>query len=675
MITKDDLQPILTDTECYRIERTTSTSDADKHCQAICAFSNDLSGNGLKGYLILGVHNDGTLSGLKVEDKLLLQISNIRTDGNILPQPVMNVEKFSFDDGDVLVAEVQPSEFPPVRYRGRIWVRVGPRKSMATEAEEKILMERRLSNVRSFDAMPCLRTTIADLDVTLIKKEFLPQAIAEEVLAEDKRPIEEQLASLGFYDLRYNCPTTGAIILFGKNPERYLPGSYVQYVRFNGKSRAGEIINEHKFSGNLCKELAKIDTFIETSISQKRPIPVSVLREETVSKYPYWATRELMMNAVMHRDYETNSPVQFYEYDDRIEVLNPGGLYGKVSPENFPNVSDYRNPYIAEAIKILGYVNRFSRGIYRVQKELIENGNGEASFDFSLITAFRVVENVSVRYFEIGFGLETTQEYPENSNDTQENCQKTPKKHMENTQNTEDNGLENRNIHLIEDIENTTQKHPENIQKTPRKQSETTQKPPRNHPEITQKLSDNNLENSNINLREDVENTTRKHPETTQKKIKNHPKTTKKTEDNNLENSSIHLIKNAENTIREHPENIKKTSKKHPENTQKIEDNNLENRNIHLKEDVENTTQKHSENTKKTPKKHQKNTQKIKEFPQNQISLAIKSNPYITRSGLAGLLNRSQDSIKHHLLQLNRKGVIKREGSNRSGKWIILKIK
>ncbi|HQM92692.1 MAG TPA: winged helix-turn-helix transcriptional regulator, partial [Bacteroidales bacterium] len=82
-------------------------------------------------------------------------------------------------------------------------------------------------------------------------------------------------------------------------------------------------------AGNLCRELPKIDTFIETSIAQKRPVPVIVLREETFSKYPYWATRELLMNALMHRDYETNAPVQFYEYDDRIEVQNPGGLYGK----------------------------------------------------------------------------------------------------------------------------------------------------------------------------------------------------------------------------------------------------------------------------------------------------------------------------------------------------------
>jgi ATP-dependent DNA helicase RecG len=385
-----------------------SKTDSDKFCEAICAFSNDLPDSKKNGYLILGAHNNGDLSGLKVDDRLLLMVSNIRTDGNILPQPVMTVEKFSFDEGDLLVAEIKPSELPPVRYKGRIYVRIGPRKGVATEAEEKILMERRLSNIRTYDAMPCLGTALADLDILLIKKEFLPKAVAEDVLAEDKRTLEEQLASLGFYDLRYNCPTCGAIVLFGLNPERYIHGAYVQYVRFKGKDKAADIANEFKFNGNLCRMLVKIDNFVETSVAVKRPIPVSVLREEIVAKYPYWATRELLMNAIMHRDYESNAPIQFYEYDNRIEIQNSGGLYGKVHPDNFPNVNDYRNPFIAEAMKVLGYVNRFSRGISRVQKELQDNGNGEAIFDFELITAFKVTEMILNKYFEEGFGADTT---------------------------------------------------------------------------------------------------------------------------------------------------------------------------------------------------------------------------------------------------------------------------
>ena len=84
------------------------------------------------------------------------------------------------------------------------------------------------------------------------------------------------------------------------------------------------------------------------------------------------------MNAIMHRNYDSNAPIQFYEYDDRIEIQNPGGLYGKVSPINFPNVSDYR-PLHCRSDEGIGYVNRFSRGVYRVQKELQENGNGTYS--------------------------------------------------------------------------------------------------------------------------------------------------------------------------------------------------------------------------------------------------------------------------------------------------------
>ena len=406
MLTQKQLVQILGNPESYNIEITTSTTNMDKFCQAICAFSNDLPGDDKSGYLIIGAEDNGKLSGLRVDDGLLLKMTNIRTDGNILPQPVMTVERFVLEGGDLLVVEVKPSEFPPVRYRGRIWVRIGPRKSIASEAEEKILMERRISNIRTFDAMPCIGTTLADIDINLVRSEFLPKAVASEILADDKRPLEEQLASLGFFDLRYNCPTNGCIILFGGNPGRYFPGAYVQYVRFKGVDRAGEIINEHKFGNNLCHDLIKIDAFVETSVSQKRPIPISVLREETVANYPYWATRELLMNAIMHRDYETNAPIQFYEYDDRIEIQNPGGLYGKVSPENFPNVSDYRNPFIAEAMKILGYVNRFSRGVYRVQKELTENGNEKAEFDFSFVTAFRVIEKASKRYYDAGFGAE-----------------------------------------------------------------------------------------------------------------------------------------------------------------------------------------------------------------------------------------------------------------------------
>jgi ATP-dependent DNA helicase RecG len=73
-----------------------------------------------------------------------------------------------------------------------------------------------------------------------------------------------------------------------------------------------------------------------------------------------------------------------------LEILNAGGLYGNARPENFPRVNDYRNPLIASAMKTMGYVNMFNRGVGQVQTDLKENGNPPAEFDVSLITAFRV---------------------------------------------------------------------------------------------------------------------------------------------------------------------------------------------------------------------------------------------------------------------------------------------
>ena len=85
----------------------------------------------------------------------------------------------------------------------------------------------------------------------------------------------------------------------------------------------------------------------------------------------------------MHRTYEaTNAPVRFYWYDDRIEISNPGGAFGAVTAENFgePGVTDYRNPNLAEALRVLGFVQHFGAGIPTARRELEANGNPPPEF-------------------------------------------------------------------------------------------------------------------------------------------------------------------------------------------------------------------------------------------------------------------------------------------------------
>lgn len=86
-----------------------------------------------------------------------------------------------------------------------------------------------------------------------------------------------------------------------------------------------------------------------------------------------------------------NSPIKFYEYSDRIEIDNPGNLYGKVNLENFPNETDYRNPNIAEIMLNLGYVNRFGSGVNTVSTLLEENKSNPAEFLLGDYTTFKVV--------------------------------------------------------------------------------------------------------------------------------------------------------------------------------------------------------------------------------------------------------------------------------------------
>lgn len=380
MLTESRLNELLTDLEADNIERTESINKTDKFGEAICAFANDLPNHKHPGYLLIGVKDDGKLSGLTVSDGLLKNLAGIRSDGNVLPQPSMTVSKFSFSDGDIAVVEVLPSDLPPVRYKGRVWIRVGPRKAVANEQEERILSERRVAMARSFDARPCSEATISDLALGQFDA-YRREVVDAETIAANHRPIEQQLASFRLYEPERKSPTHAGILLFGKNPRFFLPGAYVQYLKFSSNTLTDIPDDQAEISGDLHSVLRELETRLKVII-QTTMRPVSTLAEKLLPNYPEWALRELLMNAVMHRNYDSNTPIRFYVFNDHLEIHSPGGLYGEATPENFPTRNSYRNPIIAEAMKSLGFVNRFGYGVQRAQTLLAQNGNPPAEFEF-----------------------------------------------------------------------------------------------------------------------------------------------------------------------------------------------------------------------------------------------------------------------------------------------------
>lgn len=127
------------------------------------AFANDLPNHNQPGYLVIGVNDKGEPVGLEVTDQLLQNMGALRSDGNIQPLPALTVAKLTLPEGEVAVAEVQPSDLPPVRYKGQIWIRVGPRRAIASEQEERMLTERRIARAHSFDSSPLTDASVGDL--------------------------------------------------------------------------------------------------------------------------------------------------------------------------------------------------------------------------------------------------------------------------------------------------------------------------------------------------------------------------------------------------------------------------------------------------------------------------------------------------------------------------------
>ncbi len=390
---RNEVLRLMRELESDRVERTVALSDTDKFSKAICAFANDMPHHRQPGYLFVGVRDDGRPSGANISDQLLQNLAAIRSDGNVQPLPVLNVERLDTPEGAIAVVEAFPSDLPPVRYRGQVWIRVGPRRAIASESEERILTERRVASARTWDARPSTESGLDDLALDLFMVGYRQYAVAPEAIEENHRSITEQLAALRFYDLTRERPTHAAILLFGKDPLFFVPGAYIQYVRYQGLTLADDPSRDRRFSGDLLSVLRGLDQ-LAADIAEGRPIPGQGLSERMVYDYPSRALHELLVNAVIHRNYEgSTAPVLINHFDDRIEILSPGSLFGDLTPEDFPRGTSYRNPILAEAARALGFVNRYGRGIAIAQAELHRNQSAEARFDFGpnhfLVTVYK----------------------------------------------------------------------------------------------------------------------------------------------------------------------------------------------------------------------------------------------------------------------------------------------
>lgn len=385
MLTEDEVAQAAADLESDLVERKESlgASAKDKVAQAVCAFANDLPGRRRPGLVLVGVDDAGEPTGLPITDELLRDLGAIRSDGNVLPLPTMTVRKVRLRGRDVAAVTVAPSSDTPVRYEGRVWVRVGPRRAVASRDEERILVEKRQAGDLPYDRQPVPGARPEDLDLELFRSTYLPSAVSAEVLAENRRSVPEQLAALHLL-APTGVPNRAAVLLLGRDPAAWMPAAYVQFVRFDGRDLTSPVLDQKLLGGRVGDVLRRADDLCAINIRVALGIEGAVT-EQRLPDYPAAAVQQLLRNAVLHRTYEIGAPVYWYWFRDRIEIHSPGGLYGRVNEGNFgqPGVTDYRNQTLAEGLKHTGFVQRFGVGIGIARRRCAENGNPPPEFAFS----------------------------------------------------------------------------------------------------------------------------------------------------------------------------------------------------------------------------------------------------------------------------------------------------
>jgi len=223
--------------------------------------------------------------------------------------------------------------------------------------------------------------TLDELDLDYFQRVYLPYAVAPEILEENRRDAGQQLRSLRF--LAGERPTHGAVLLLGREPQSHIPGAYVQFLRIDGTALGDPIKDEKTLTGSLPHIAGRLDALFESHIQTAVNIETAPTQTQHPD-YPIIALRQLARNALIHRSYEgTHAPARIHWFNDRVEMSNPGGLYGQVTRENFGHgITDYRNPLLAEAMHVLGYVQRFGYGIPLARRHLHDNGNPEPEFQF-----------------------------------------------------------------------------------------------------------------------------------------------------------------------------------------------------------------------------------------------------------------------------------------------------
>ena len=332
------------------------------------------------GTLLLGVEDDGAISGVQ-RDQLEEWVMNV-VQSKIHPMILPFYETIQVDDKQVARINFPQGISKPyvVRDKGseKIYIRVGSTSREATREQQMRLFE--LGGMLHTEVMPVPQTGYSDLDEARIEN-YLKDILSDHDLPTNETEWIARLSGLGFLTEAGEqiCCTVAGLVLFGKNPRRYLKQSGIRLFAFAGEDKEyqaliddiqeGALVGRWDLSssGKRLVDAGMVEKFIDKItpfVSQQGNKINDGFRRETHWFYPMDAVREVVLNALAHRDWTRFVDIEIGIYNNRMEIISPGTLQNSMSIEKMvAGQRSPRNPIIMEVLRDYGYVDHRGMGI------------------------------------------------------------------------------------------------------------------------------------------------------------------------------------------------------------------------------------------------------------------------------------------------------------------------
>lgn len=381
-------------------DRKSAKIDAKALAVLLVAFANADGGTAA-----VGVENDGEITGVDGMQEHVNELLRAGLDycvpSILTTHEYMDVTDSKGRENHIILMRVAPSMKVHANQADEVYYRVGDKSKKLTFAQRTQLMYAK--GERFFENAPVHDARMEDLDMALVEDyvKRLDYGKGAEAFVKENgfvTRVED------FRGEQKEYLTSAAVLLFGRNPQRFFQRAQVRVIRYDGtEAKVGtemNVVKDEIFTGPVLKLTDDVLAFVKTQVKEHTYLGQDG-RFRTDEQYPEFCWTELCVNAICHRDYSIlGTDIQVKIFDDHITVESPGMFPGLVRPSNIRHSHFSRNPKIAAYMHEYKLVKEFGEGVDRMFREMEEAGNPAPEFkqqDFMVLATIREQRGIVVQ--------------------------------------------------------------------------------------------------------------------------------------------------------------------------------------------------------------------------------------------------------------------------------------